>query len=75
MAEAGWYLYRLEARLNDGRLVTVVVAAANEEKAFQYAESHLERDLVFRSRVAELSLVEKKSLHPGVGYAVVTAEV
>lgn len=74
MTEAGLHLYRLEARLRDGRLVTVVVAAASEEKAFQYAESHLERDHLFLSRVAELSLVEKKSLHPGVGYAVVTAE-
>ncbi|WP_421617701.1 DUF3906 family protein [Brevibacillus sp. TJ4] len=68
------YLYKLEATLEDGRLLTVVVVANSDERAFRSAENNLLRHTVVPPKLTELSLVEKKPLgRQGVGYVVETS--
>lgn len=68
------YLYKLEAVLEEGRLLTVVVIANSDERAFRFAENNLLRHTIAPPRLAELSLVEKKPLgRQGVGYVVETS--
>jgi hypothetical protein len=68
------YLYKLEAVLEEGRLLTVVVIANSDERAFGFAENNLLRHTVSPPKIKELSLVEKKPLgRQGVGYVVETS--
>lgn len=68
------YLYKLEAILEEGRLLTVVVIANSDERAFGTAENNLLRHTVSPPRIKELSLVEKKPIgRQGVGYVVETS--
>ncbi|MGG4460082.1 DUF3906 family protein [Brevibacillus porteri] len=68
------YLYKLEAVLEEGRLLTVVVIAKTDEQAFTSAENTLLRHTIVPPRIRELSLVEKKSFgRQGVGYVVETS--
>ncbi|GAA4703406.1 DUF3906 family protein [Brevibacillus fulvus] len=68
------YLYKLEAVLEEERLLTVVVLATSDEKAFQTAENNILRHTVKPPQIKELSLVEKKPLgRHGVGYVIETA--
>lgn len=72
--QAESYLYKLEAVLEEGRLLTVVVIAKSDERAFSSAENNLLRHTVSPPRIRELSLVEKKPIgRQGVGYVVETA--
>lgn len=70
MDEKNLYLYRLEAEMGDGPLLTVVVAAETEEEAFKYAENRLLQYTVARPDVRRWSLLEKKPLRKGAGYVV-----
>ncbi|ATF14810.1 DUF3906 family protein [Brevibacillus porteri] len=68
------YLYKLEAVLEEGRLLTVVVIAKTDERAFTSAENNLMRHTIVPPRIRELSLVEKKPFgRQGVGYVVETS--
>ncbi|QDS32995.1 DUF3906 family protein [Brevibacillus brevis] len=68
------YLYKLEAVLEEGRLLTVVVIAKTDERAFSSAENNLLRHTIVPPCIKELSLVEKKPLgRQGVGYVVETS--
>lgn len=68
------YLYKLEAVLEEGRLLTVVVIAKSDERAFSTAENNVLRHTVAPPKIKELSLVEKKPLgRQGVGYVVETS--
>jgi hypothetical protein len=72
--QAETYLYKLEAVLADNRLLTVVVAAQSDEKAFSSAENNLLRHTIAPPRIQQLSLVEKKPLvRNGVGYVIETS--
>ncbi|GIO09092.1 hypothetical protein J31TS6_51200 [Brevibacillus reuszeri] len=72
--QAESYLYKLEAVLEEGRLLTVVVIAKSDERAFSTAENNILRHTVAPPRIKELSLVEKKPLgRQGVGYVVETS--
>ena len=66
------YLYRLEAEMKDGSLLTAVVAAETEEQAFKYAENRLLQYTVEKPAVERLSILEKKPLRKGTGYVVPT---
>lgn len=63
------YLYKLEITL-DQRVVSLIVAADDDNKAFSYVESHLTRHFVSMPQPKEIALVEKKRLNPGSGYIV-----
>lgn len=68
------YLYKLEAVLEEGRLLTVVIAKT-DDRAFSSAENNLLRHTIAPPRMKELSLVEKKPLgRQGVGYVVETSQ-
>jgi hypothetical protein len=72
--QAETYLYKLEAVLPENRLLTVVVAAQSDEKAFSSAENNLLRHTIAPPRIQQLSLVEKKPLgRNGVGYVIETS--
>ena len=68
------FLYRVEAELQDGRLLTVIVAAYSDQQAFHHAENHLLRHTVAPPRIDSLSLVEKKPFRRGAGYVFETAK-
>ncbi|WNC13367.1 DUF3906 family protein [Brevibacillus brevis] len=68
------YLYKLEAVLEEGRLLTVVVLANSDERAFSAAENNILRHTVAPPHIKELSLVEKKPIgRQGVGYVIETS--
>ncbi|KQL45600.1 hypothetical protein AN963_11080 [Brevibacillus choshinensis] len=68
------YLYKLEAVLEEGRLLTVVVLAQSDERAFSTAENNILRHTVAPAKIKELSLVEKKPVgRQGVGYVIETS--
>ncbi|MED4781426.1 DUF3906 family protein [Brevibacillus choshinensis] len=68
------YLYKLEAVLEEGRLLTVVVLAQSDERAFSTAENNILRHTVAPPKIKELSLVEKKPVgRQGVGYVIETS--
>jgi len=68
------YLYKLEAVLSEQRLLTVIVTAQSDEKAFSSAENQLLRHTIAPPIVEQLSIVEKKPLgRNGVGYVVETS--
>jgi hypothetical protein len=69
------YLYKLEAVLEEGRLLTVVVLAQSDERAFSTAENNILRHTITPPRIKELSLVEKKPIgRQGVGYVIETSQ-
>lgn len=70
-----FYLYKLEAVLADEKLMTIIVVADADEKAFTYAENHLLRHTIVPPTVKELSIVQKKPMQRGgVGYVVETSQ-
>ena len=72
MEEKTMYLYRVEAEMTDGAVLTVVVAAESEEQAFKFAENRLLQYTVAKPDVRQLSLLEKKLLRRGTGYVIPT---
>jgi signal transduction protein with GAF and PtsI domain len=69
-----YHLYKLEVVLEEGQLLTVVVIANTDERAFSSAENNLLRHTIAPPRIKQLSLVEKKPLgRQGVGYVVETS--
>ena len=68
------YLYKLEAELEEGRLLTVVVLAKSDEGAFSTAENNILRHTISPPHIKQLSLVEKKPIgRQGVGYVIETS--
>ncbi|MDR7314364.1 DUF3906 family protein [Brevibacillus nitrificans] len=68
------YLYKLEAELEEGRLLTVVVLAKSDERAFSTAENNILRHTIAPPHIKQLSLVEKKPIgRQGVGYVIETS--
>lgn len=68
------YLYKLEAELGEGRLLTVVVLAQSDERAFSTAENNILRHTIAPPGIKQLSLVEKKPIgRQGVGYVIETS--
>jgi hypothetical protein len=73
--QAETYLYKLEAELAGDRLLTVVVVAQSDERAFSSAENNILRHTVAPPQIKQLSLVEKKPLgRQGVGYVIETSQ-
>lgn len=72
--EPAMYLYKVEAEMKDGALLTVVLAAESDAQALTGAENHLLRYTVATPSVDSLSLVEKKPLQKGTGYVIPTAQ-
>ncbi len=68
------FLYRVEAEMKDGSLLTVVLAAPSETEALNRAGNHLLRHTVATPAVDRLSLVEKKPLRKGTGYVIPTLQ-
>lgn len=64
------FLYRLEAKGQGFRDATVIVAAEDEEQAFQQAEGLLQKNALGLVQVEEFALVEKKRLEKGSGYVI-----
>ncbi|QRG66255.1 DUF3906 family protein [Brevibacillus choshinensis] len=72
--QAESFLYKLEAVLEGGRLLTAVVLAKSDERAFITAENNILRHTVAPPVIKELSLVEKKPIgRQGVGYVIETS--
>lgn len=65
------FLYRIEIELED-QIVVLAVAAEEDEKAFGYVESHLDRHFVKSPAVKQASILEKKRISPGAGYIIET---
>lgn len=61
------YLYRFQVRLLD-KIVTVIVVAKNEEKAFATAEIEVEKHYLQLPQIEEIILVEKKPIHASGGF-------
>ncbi len=73
--EQEFYLYKLEAVLEENKLMTIIVMADSDAKAFTYAENNLLRHTIAPPRVKELSIVQKKPMtRGGVGYVVETLQ-
>lgn len=63
------YLYKIEATLESGQAV-IVLLADSDEAAFSYVEGHLARHYIKSPVVLELALVEKKRVEKGSGYVI-----
>ncbi|BCJ88440.1 DUF3906 family protein [Effusibacillus dendaii] len=73
--EKEFYLYKLEAVLPADRLLTVIVIADSDEKAFAYAENNIVRHTIVPPKIEQLGIVQKKPLgRGGVGYVVETSQ-
>lgn len=60
-------LYHVQFEWPDGKANAVMIAE-NEEKAFQYAEQHLERRLLKIPQIRECYITAKQPLERGRGY-------
>ncbi|OLO42785.1 hypothetical protein BTR23_01940 [Alkalihalophilus pseudofirmus] len=63
------YLFRFEVTLED-TVVTVIVAAKEEEAAFNLAEIEVEKEYLKLPKIKEVVLVEKKPVRTGTGFMV-----
>lgn len=52
------YLFKIEVDSSEGAL-TVILAAENEEQAFEEIEQHVERHFLFPPKLNEVAIVEK----------------
>lgn len=69
------FLYKLEAILEEEKLMTIIVVADSDEKAFTYAENNLVRHTIAPPKIKELSIVQKKLMQRGgVGYVIETSQ-
>jgi hypothetical protein len=62
-------LYRFEVTTTT-HLIYVVVAAHNDEQAFQLAENELDKQLIPARELIDISLYEKKKIQRGGGFVV-----
>ncbi|MCM3340390.1 MULTISPECIES: DUF3906 family protein [unclassified Paenibacillus] len=62
------YIFRLEASIEQGSFVCVLLAET-EEQAFIHAEAHFEQTMPGQA-VQELTLLEKKRCQIGSGYII-----
>ena len=70
-----FYLYKLEAVLEAEQLLTIIVMSHSDEKAFTYAENHIERHSIVPPKIKQLSIVQKKPMdRGGVGYVIETSQ-
>ncbi|NEW08738.1 DUF3906 family protein [Paenibacillus sp. SYP-B3998] len=65
------FMYRMEIELQE-QLAYFIVLSETDEKAFQYAEEHLERHFIAKPKVYQLTVLEKKRVHAGSGYVIET---
>lgn len=65
------FLYKIEIELQD-QVVYLILAAENEEKAFSYVDSHMDRHFLKSPHKQEVSIVEKRRLDSGAGYVIET---
>ncbi|MFD0698591.1 DUF3906 family protein [Paenibacillus sp. GCM10027628] len=65
------FMYRLEIELED-QTAYFIVLSESDEKAFQYADEHLERHFIAKPKVNQLVIVEKKRVLAGSGYVIET---
>ena len=69
------FLYKLEVILAEDKLMTIIVVANSDEKAFSYAENNLVRHTIAPPQIKEMSIVQKKVIERGgVGYVVETSQ-
>lgn len=61
------YLYRFEVILNS-EVIPVVIAASEDEQAFQLVDVELEKYFLKKPDVEEISLYEKKKIRSGNGF-------
>lgn len=64
------HLYYFEVEIKEQGSFVVVVLAETDEKAFQYAEEEVERNLLGGYTIEEMALIQRKSAAPGKGYMV-----
>lgn len=63
-------LYRFEVTVNDGEILQVIIAAENEEAAFNLAEIEIEKHFVKMPVIQDISLYAKKKIHKGNGFVI-----
>ncbi|MFW5437387.1 DUF3906 family protein [Paenibacillus apiarius] len=66
------YIYRLEASIEQGPYVCVLLAET-EEQAFIHAEAHIEQTMPGKT-VQDLTLLEKKRCQAGSGFIIPTRD-
>jgi hypothetical protein len=67
------YLYRFEVILNS-EVIPVVIAASEDEQAFQLVDVELEKYFLKQPDVEEVSLYEKKKIRSGNGFVLYERE-
>jgi hypothetical protein len=67
------FLYKIELVL-EAQTVYLIVAAENDEKAFDYVEPHLSKHFFHNPLVKEAAIIEKRRLDKGAGYVIETKE-
>jgi hypothetical protein len=67
------FLYKIELVL-ETQTVYLIVAAENDEKAFDYVEPHLVKHFIHNPLVKEAALVEKRRLDNGAGFIIEALE-
>jgi hypothetical protein len=67
------FLYKIELIL-ETQTVYLIVAAENDEKAFDYVEPHLGKHFIRNPLVKEAAIIEKRRLDKGAGYVIETIE-
>ncbi|AHM65428.1 DUF3906 family protein [Paenibacillus polymyxa] len=65
------YLFKMEVDSSEGAL-TVILAAENEEQAFEEMDQHVERHFLYPPELKEVAIVEKKRITAGVAYVIET---
>jgi hypothetical protein len=66
-------LYRFEVTTSED-VIYVVIAAQNEEQAFQLVEVELERYFIKVPEIQEVTLYEKKKIGKGTGFVICEQE-
>jgi len=63
-------LYRFEATLNDHKIVHVIVAAENDDAAFEQVEVELERHFLKLPEIKDITLYDRKEVKNGSGFVI-----
>ncbi|MDQ0256608.1 hypothetical protein J2S74_004030 [Evansella vedderi] len=63
-------IYRFEGIINETKKVTVIVAAKDDDAAFDRAEIEIESNYLKKPVIEELTLLEKKKLTSGGGFVI-----
>jgi hypothetical protein len=65
-------LYRFEVITEDHQMIPVIIAAENDEQAFELVEVELEKFYLTLPPIQEIVLYEKKKLRNGGGFVIGT---